>query len=492
MGTAATNNWFEVDRKGLSKLIERRGKVALVHELISNAWDADGTTSVTVTFTPEENARKVWINVSDDAPDGFADLRHAWTLFAESTRKARSDKRGRFNLGEKLVLALCDEASITTTTAAVMFDQRGRTTSRERRERGSEFCGLARMTRGELAEIKADLKKLIPPAGITVTIDGETLAARTPIATFEATLPTEIADEDGVLKRSTRKCMVSVYDPQEGEVPMLYEMGIPVVETGDKWHVEVHQKVPLNMDRDNVTPVYLRTLRTLVVNHMHAGLTEDDANATFVNDALSDKDIAPEAVTRALDIKYGTKRAVWDPSDLEANMNLVAQGYTVIKGAQLSRAQWDNIRKHDAVNTRPAGQIAPTNKPAGTRIMLPRKEWTRYEVIAVDYVVTIAQELVGAPITVEISNEPAGGYLACYGADVLTFNVARLGHTFFERGVYGGRPSEELNELVIHELGHHYEGNHLDTKYHDALCRLGAKLASLALRRPGLFDLGGM
>ena len=27
---------------------------------------------------------------------------------------------------------------------------------------------------------------------------------------------------------------------------MLYELGIPVVETGDKWHYSVRQKVPLN------------------------------------------------------------------------------------------------------------------------------------------------------------------------------------------------------------------------------------------------------
>jgi len=344
--TAPLNNWFDVDRKGLSKLIERRGggsggghgKVALIHELISNACDADGTTKVEVTFVPEDNVPKVWVTVRDDAPDGFADLRHAWTLFAESNRKGNAEKRGRFNLGEKLVLALCDEATIVTTTAAVMFDHRGRTTMRERRERGSEFTGLARITRAELAEIKIELRKVIPPNGITITIDGEVIADRQPIDTFEATLPTEIADEEGILKRSARKCQVSVYEPLAGETAMLYELGVPVVETGDKWHVNVFQKVPLNMDRDNVTPAYLREIRTLVVNHLHAQLSEEDAGTTFVNEALADKDASPDAVKRALDLKYGTKRAIWDPSDPEANMNLVSQGYTLIKGAQLTKA----------------------------------------------------------------------------------------------------------------------------------------------------------
>ncbi len=102
-------NWFETDRKGLARLIERRGKSALILELISNACDADGTTTVDVKIEPEEGVPKAWVTVTDDAPDGFVDLRHAWTLFAESSRKGDAEKRGRFNLGEKLVLALCDE-----------------------------------------------------------------------------------------------------------------------------------------------------------------------------------------------------------------------------------------------------------------------------------------------------------------------------------------------------------------------------------------------
>jgi hypothetical protein len=61
-------------------------------------------------------------------------------------------------------------------------------------------------------------------------------------------------------------------------VPSLYEMGLPIVETGDQWHVSVAQKVPLNRDRNNVKPAYLRAIRTLVLNAMHDRLTEDDAN----------------------------------------------------------------------------------------------------------------------------------------------------------------------------------------------------------------------
>src|SRR5580700_10198138 len=166
-------DWFDVSRKGLAKLIERRGKIWLLHELIANAWDADDVEIVEVVLEPEEGVPLATVIVRDDAPDGFADLSHAWTLFAESSRKSQAQKRGRFNLGEKLVLALCNEAAIVSTKAAVMFDDRGRTVSRSRRAKGTEFQGIARITRAELAEIREGLARLIPPPNIATTIDGK-------------------------------------------------------------------------------------------------------------------------------------------------------------------------------------------------------------------------------------------------------------------------------------------------------------------------------
>lgn len=498
----ASKNWFDVDRKGLAKLIERRGgsggagsegggKIALLYELIANALDADGVTRVEVVLEPEEGVPLATVIVRDDAPGGFTDLTHAWTLFAESSRKAYATKRGRFNLGEKLVLALCTEASIISTKGAVMFDARGRSSMRARRERGTEFMGIARITRAELAEIKIGLKRLIVPAGITVLINGEPLPARAPIKTIEATLPTEIADEEGTLRRSARKTTVHIYEPLPGKVTMLYELGIPVVETGDKFEVSIEQKIPLNMDRDNVTPAYLRDVRTLVVNAMHDQLTAEDANATFVNEALADEDASPEAVSRALDLKYGEKRAIWDPSDLEANMNLTSQGYTLIKGTQLTVAQWANVKKHDGAKTRPAGQIAPTKKalfaPGGKDSWVPREKWTPAMRAVVQYATDVCRELIGSWIQVSILSDITESWAACYGSQGLVFNLGRLGHDFFDACSTG--PTDALNQLLIHELGHGMPGgsNHLAGEYHEGLCKLGAKLARLALVKPHLF-----
>ena len=495
-------NWFEIDRKGLAKLVERRGKIALVHELIANALDAEGTTRVEVVLEPEEGVPHATIVVRDDSPKGFIDISHAWTVFAESSRKSYPTLRGRFDLGEKLVLALCTEASIISTKAAVMFDSRGRSSMRARRPQGTEFMGIARITRAELAEIKTGLRKLIPPTGVSILVNGEQLPSRIPLKTVDAKLMTEVCDDDGYLKRSPRKTTIEIYEALPGETAMLYELGIPIVETGDKFHVNVGQKIPLTMERDNVTPAYLRDVRTIVVNAMHAQLDNDDANATFVNEALADEQASPDAVKKALDLKFSEKRAIRDPSDPEANNNLVAQGYTLINGNQLTKAQWDNVKKHDPENTRPAGQIAPTKKalfgPGGKDTWVPREKWTPAMRAVVAYSADVCRELTGSRVEVSILSDITESWGACYGSQGLVFNLGRLGHVFFDACVASEpdanlmrsdvmRPTERVNQLLIHELGHHAEPNHLDEKYHEALCNLGAKLTRLALTKPELF-----
>lgn len=496
-------NWFEVDRKGLAKLLERRGgpgggKIALLHELISNAWDADGVTTVEVTLTPEAGVPKVWITVTDDAPDGFKELRHAWALFAESQRKGDAEKRGRFNLGEKLVLALCEEAQIVTTTGGVMFDQRGRTTLKKRTAAGSEFDGLVKMTRAETDEIIMALANLIVPDGVTLTVNGQVVEGNQPVKVLSGvTLPTEIADDEGILRRSARQCKVEIHEHAgiANTKGWLYEMGIPVVETGDRWSVNVMQKVPLNMERDNVTPAYLRAIRTLVVNAMHDALDEDDASTTMVSEALADKDVSPEAVERALDLRFGQKRAIWDPTDLEANNNLVAQGFTLIKGPQLTKAQWDNVKTHG--NVKPAGQIAPTKKavfsssPDAKDVWLPREKWTPgiKRVVAISE--KVCEALIDETVVVNVLSDVTLYYSACFGKSLLTptltFNLGRLGHSFFNDESDEGQ--RRLWQLLIHEVGHYIEPNHLSDNYHEALCRLGAKLTWLMMRNPQLFSI---
>ena len=81
------SNWFDVDKAGLAKLMAGRPKAFVLFELLQNAWDEESVTRVDVSVEAVAGTRNVLIAVVDDAPDGFADLRDAYTLFAESKKK---------------------------------------------------------------------------------------------------------------------------------------------------------------------------------------------------------------------------------------------------------------------------------------------------------------------------------------------------------------------------------------------------------------------
>jgi len=98
-------SWYESDKKGLERIARRRGLTYVLFELLQNAWDTVAK-EVKVSFEPVDGRPLCDVTVADDDPDGFVDLNHAWTLFAESAKKSDPQKRGRFNFGEKLVLAV--------------------------------------------------------------------------------------------------------------------------------------------------------------------------------------------------------------------------------------------------------------------------------------------------------------------------------------------------------------------------------------------------
>lgn len=481
--TASPKDWFAVDKKGLAQLLDRRGRSFAVLELISNAWDQN-VTRVDVTLTAMAARAKYEMIVTDDDPDGFVDLTHAFTLFAPSIKKVDAEKRGRFNLGEKLVLALCDDATITSTKGSVRFDGTGRQTLRARRQFGSEFRATIHLTKPDFEATCALVATLLPPTGIVTTFNGEVVPVRTPIHTFKAQLASEIADEEGNLRPTTRYTAINVYDPLPNETATIYEMGIPVVENGDRWHYDVGQKVPLNMDRDNVKPAYLRHLRTLVLNEMHNAITVEDANATWAKEAIEDSRVTAEAVATVIERRFGDKVVVFDPSDREANNIAVSQGYAVIPPRSFSKDAWTNIREHELVL--PAGRVTPSNtallndrfSPEGTKqIEVPREKWTDGQRRVVAYAEQIGEHLLGFVPTVEIVSDVTLNALAYYGGRRLTFNVGRLTHAWFDM------PNQHaVDALLIHEYAHQRASNHLDHSFHDETCRLGAHLRDTSVR----------
>ena len=475
-------DWFTVDKEGLAALLERKGKASAVLELIQNAWDAYGTTLVTVTLTPHATARgRAELFVQDDSPDGFADLTHAFTLFAPSAKVHDETKRGRFNLGEKLVLAICDEALVASTKGAYRFDSKGRTSMpSHKRPKGSIFSARIRLTKADVAAVEALFFTLLPPPHVVTTFNGRELPQREYLRRFVTNLPTERADEDGILRKTRRNTEVRLYEPVGDEVPTIYEMGIPVVEYDGKYHADVQQKVPLTFERDNVTPAYLRELYVAIVNEAHDLLSATDASSTWVKAAVSD-DRIEDAAVRAITVKrFGEKAVAYDPSDPQANAEAVLRGYTVVPGGSLSRNEWIQIKRAGVI--RPAGQVTPSNStmessPDGVPPLDP-SQWTDGMVTIAQYAARIGKELLGVDVKVHVYRMPFGERAAAwYGHGSLSFNLTVLGHSWFNH------PDERrVDALLLHEFAHHRVSNHLSEAFHDEICRLGARLRDVAVR----------
>jgi hypothetical protein len=410
--SATGNAWFEVDKQGLAKILERKGKEFALMELIQNAWDEPGVTKVTASLEYRGRNRALLV-VEDDAPEGFKDLNHAFTLFAESGKKGNPQQRGRFNLGEKLVLALCDEVTIQTTKGGFRFEGKHRHALRARRTVGSRIECLIKMTADECRIVEGEVGKLIPPHAITTTFNGVQIQKRIPVDAFDATLRTEIAGDSGFLTRADRPTTVSLYALKDGERASLYEMGIPVVETGDKWHYDIGQKVPLTLDRENVLPAFLNQVRLAVFNRTHDKLAANDVNSEWAEAAIASPDCSAPAVESYLKTRFGEKRVSFDPSDTEANKIAVSQGYTLVHGGMMSAGAWKNARNTNAIS--PAGQVTP-----GPRVWtgegspdaevftdwIPESKWTSGMAEVADFATRMAEQVLGKRINVKFCSTP--------------------------------------------------------------------------------------
>lgn len=479
-------DWFDIDREGLAKILARRGKAFILTELIGNAWDTDAKiidVKLQIAESLGDDNFVVEISVEDDDPVGFSNLAHAWTLFAESTRKADPTKAGRFNFGEKVVLACARKATIESVKGRVVFDEKGRRELKGKRKKGSRFVGEFEMTQQEIDEANALVRRLIPPQGRKTRFNGIEIEHRRKIATFKASLMTEVADDGGVLRRRPRVTEVDVYHPMDdGQVGCVYELGMPVVEVGDSFDVDVRQKVPQNLDRDGLPPAFVKALRVHLLNATVDIIDEEEVTEAWVREATSDPRCTAEAMKTAIEHRFGDKAFSVDPRDAEANKRAVSKGFTPVHSRSLTKGEWDNVKKHDLLPT--AISVAPGVKDLDEESenegqVIPFLELKTHLQHAVVYTERLAKSLIGERVHVRIVRSPRNAD-AWYGGRRLTFNLQKLGNAFFDvfdRGLDDREEMIEVHALIIHELGHEYSVDHLSSEYYDALCTLGAKMA---------------
>jgi hypothetical protein len=464
------DKWFAVSKDGLRGLVADRPKSFIVRELVQNAWDELGVTKVEVRISPIEGSR-YRLTVEDDAPEGFHDITHAFTLYADTRKRKDPSLRGRFNLGEKEVLALCDEARIVTMSAGVVFKADGsRSRTNDRRESGSSFSAAIRMSKAEYEEACVKVMTFIPPKGIATVFNGKEVEQRTPRRTICTKLETEFSME-GIMRSTKRETTVDILQPLEGEVPTLYELGLPIMETGDRWHYNVNQRVPMTTSRDNVKESYLRDLRAEVLNAMAEELSEEEMAEEWVRDAMEDERVEARTVEKVVRGQHGEHAFIADPKDPQANERAQAKGWTIVSPRAYSKSAWENIRKADGVLPRSTDIPGVGRTHVVESEKIPERCLTDGMRRVASLARFVAKETMGIEIVTTFSEAPWASTAACYGGRTLSFNVSELGNRWFDPVC-----SQEQLDLLIHEIGHEH-GHHLEMGYHEALTKIGAKLA---------------
>ena len=462
------NNWFEVSKEGLKSLMDGKPKEFVVRELIQNAWDEQITNcEVIATY----NKPIATIQVTDDSPNGFSDIADAYTLFKETKKRKDPTKRGRFNFGEKQVFAICNKAEVVTTTGAMIFDKKGRHTSRAKTEKGSMIKIEVRMSSTEFEELLQSISSYLVPENIQFSVNGKIIPYRMPLKSFEAKLRTYFL-EGATLRPTERNTTVNLYKENRS---FLYEMGIPVTEIDCTFSVDIQQKIPLSPDRDMVPISFLKDVYAEVLNHTSEIIDPETSSETWIREAMSDNRISETAVKTVIEKRYGKKVCVATPADKNSVDDAISNGYKVIYGAELGKDEWDNVKKAGAVQS--SATLFPSSFVNSTTIE-PNEKQKRIA----KYAINIAKEILKIDISVIFISAPGANVSATYGNRTLAFYINNLLESFFDDPI-----APETTELILHELAHE-KGMHTEVTYIDCLAKMGGSLVNLAIRQPSFFN----
>ena len=463
-------SWFEVSKDGLKELQEGKPKHFIARELIQNAWDEQ---TKVCSFNAQWNNGQATIEVTDDNPTGFRDLSDAFTLFKTTTKRSDPAKRGRFNIGEKQVFSLCEKATISTTKGSVIFDKQGRRMSSIKQATGSKITIVVKMTKADFNEMLVIVKQYLVPENISFFVNGEKITYRKPYKIITASLVTE-SEINGIFAKTQRKTDIHIL--KTDSKPMIYEMGLPVSEINCQFDLDVQQKVPLSIDRDTVPESYLKALFAEVLNATYQDVTSETSSEVWIRQAVGDKRISTEAVKGIVNKRYGDKVVVANPFDPNSIDDALSHGYNIVNGSEMSKEEWENIRNAGAMpsSTDLFGKGIAPSTPCS-----PTPQMEKVAILAKK----IAHRLLGIDLHVHFIKSPQASESANFGCNTLTFNVSRLGNSFFSQPV-----SEETINLICHELGHH-AGNHTESAYHELLTKMTGQLVMIALTEPVFFEV---
>lgn len=471
MASKRTPQVLEIDIQGYRQSLQPKGKPRILVEGLSNAFDTH-TDIVLVTFSQESG----WadLTIKDNDPDGFVNLKDAWTLFAASNRREDPEARGRFGQGEKELIAIAVDGGlldITSTKGSVTFTREGRREEATKTPHGTVLTARLKLNQAEAREFVTLMRAIIVPMGVVFSFNGEVIERAEPVKTVRETLDTVIWDAEGNMKDTRRVTSIELFEADD--TAYIYELGIPVVEHDGRFHINIGQKVPLNATRDNVKPAYLRKLREIMLNSTYDLLTREDMTTPWVRAALPNS--TPEALNSYRDTVHGRNAVIFDPNNPEANKRATDEGRQLIHGGTYDKGVWSRMKEI----VKPAGQVIQTHietSPDGIP-PIPREQWTEAMHTVAQYVMEVGHYVLGFKPSVEFmpTNCGTGGkhYSASWAGSTVSFYLRHLGKNWPKTV-----DQEALDRLIIHEFTHNTADDHFTDRFIHDIAGIGARLRS--------------
>ena len=446
IGTATER--IEVSLAGMRELHIGRHPAELIKELVQNAFDEDSANCCTVKVH-YESGEGTLVVVSDNG-DGFKDVRDVWTLLGTNPKRRLVNKRGRFNSGDKEVLAVAIWAKVETVGFSVFFPKSGgRTSKKNNRKSGTVFSVLMPWDGAQAEDLVDRLRLIRPPQDFTYKVNGEAVAHPTPLVTHEATLETVLQDGPGEPMRKTRRrTMIQVSKPVSPDgTGMIYEMGIPIQPIEPPYDVDIQQKVPMPPNRDTVRESYLQDVYAEVLNAMHPKMADKEFGETWVRTATEDNRLTEEAAKETVRSRYGDKVVIWS-TDKPSNLEALDNGYEVLHPRTMSAEEREQLREKGGLQSAYAVFGDPAKKKLAEEVDISddpiKQEFAKW-------VVQIG-EMIGMNVKPRFIRLPGTRIAADCTMNttnpLMRFNLEILNDEFFL-----GRGVQQLG-LIIHEFGH--------------------------------------
>jgi len=332
--------WLAVSTEGFSEQQRGRPLAHLVKELAQNVLDSVGSAGrIDLVVTPT-GPRTASVRCVDDGP-GAEDLTQLNIVFVTG-KKDGVTQRGRMGRGFKELLSIATRARVRSRDQELVFTVGDGGARRVVHQRGMEWHhGFEAALEIEHDEADKTLdgyfQSFLLPVGVTLSVNGVAVLARPVHREVDARLTTE-RFANGRWEKPALVTRVHLVAVREGEVPLIYEMGIPVceVEWSEPYHCDVQQRCPMNPNRDAVMSGYPARVHKACLPALLPEMTTERALAAWVGEAAQTADCSVQKAVVVKAFGEGVVRAVPVTGKFDHNADAEELGNTVVHSAHMT------------------------------------------------------------------------------------------------------------------------------------------------------------